>query len=481
MKNLANVEYMERAVVGAIVEKGGLIYECPLAPSDFDTPRYAHLYETLQEMGKQNKAIDALTVLQHLVSSGTDRKSASEMISGIFDESKLRTEDNFREYVKTIEDASTFRKVQTELSKGMVITSSNYKTEAKDIAERTLETLEKLADNQTMRSASQIVKSTMSRIKNKKKGELTGIATGFSDFDLLTDGWKPSELIVLGGRPGMGKTALAIKFAISAVRDQTKKPRVFIYSQEMDGEDLMMRILSAESGIDMARIQNLGFDGLYDWEQELLEQSAELVEEMGERLMVDDAPGATVSKVRANLRKSIREYPNTPHLIIIDYLHLMDAQVGEKNLRRDLEIGKISWGLKSITRMFKTPVIALSQLSRESEKGDNKKPENRHLRDSGSIEQDADKICFAYREEVYDEETEKKDRMEIILSKHRNGKVGTSEVKFFKETQRFEDIIRCPKCRSENVEIKVYNGKTPAEDKKQLECGSCQSKFKWVR
>ena len=264
----------------------------------------------------------------------------------------------------------------------------------------------------------------------RNKNPITGIATGFDDFDERTAGLQRSDLIIVAGRPSMGKTAFAINIAEHAVIKEELS--VAVFSMEMPGEQLAMRMMSSLGRVDQHKVRT---GKLQDEDWPRLTSAVTLLKD--KNLFIDDTPALTPAELRARCRRIAREYKLD--LIIVDYLQLMQIPGTSEN--RATEISEISRSLKAMAKELKVPVVALSQLNRSLEQRPNKRPVMSDLRESGAIEQDADVIVFIYRDEVYNEDTMDKGVAEIIISKQRNGPIGTVKLAFLGQYTRFEDYI----------------------------------------
>ncbi len=263
-----------------------------------------------------------------------------------------------------------------------------------------------------------------------KDNPITGIATGFDDFDNLTAGLQPADLIIVAGRPSMGKTAFAINIAEHAAIKEKKT--VAIFSMEMPGEQLAMRMMASLGRIDQ---QKLRTGKLHDDDWPRLTSTVAMMQDT--RMFIDDTPALSPAELRARCRRIAREHGLD--MIVVDYLQLM--QVAGSTENRATEISEISRTLKAMAKELSVPVIALSQLNRSLEQRPNKRPVMSDLRESGAIEQDADVIAFIYRDEVYNEESTDKGIAEIIIGKQRNGPIGTVRLAFLGQYTRFENYI----------------------------------------
>jgi replicative DNA helicase len=283
-------------------------------------------------------------------------------------------------------------------------------------------------------SVNELLKEVVERIDQlfNSDADITGLSTGFADLDEKTSGWQPSDLVIVAGRPSMGKTSFAMNMAEHAVLHQEKP--VLVFSMEMPASQLIMRMMSSLGKIDQTKLRagNLSED---DWPR--LSSAASRLKDRP--LFIDDTPGITPMELRNRIRQVTREH-GQPGMVLVDYLQLMSGSVATEN--RTNEISQISRELKNIAREFNCPVIALSQLSRNLENRPNKRPINSDLRESGAIEQDADVVVFIYRDEVYNEESPDKGVAEIIIGKQRNGPIGTCKLTFLGKYTRFENLAR---------------------------------------
>jgi replicative DNA helicase len=267
-----------------------------------------------------------------------------------------------------------------------------------------------------------------------KDGHITGASTGFTDFDEMTSGLQPSDLIIVAGRPSMGKTTYAMNIAEHvAIKEQLP---VAVFSMEMPGEQLAMRMISSLGRIDQHRVRT---GKLEDDEWPRMTSAINILAET--KLFIDDTPAMTPTEVRARCRRLAREHDGKLGLVVLDYLQLMQSPGAESRVN---EISDISRSLKALAKELNVPVIALSQLNRSLEQRPNKRPVMSDLRESGAIEQDADLIVFIYRDEVYNKETADKGTAEIIIAKQRNGPIGTVRLTFLGQYTRFENFISDP-------------------------------------
>ena len=267
--------------------------------------------------------------------------------------------------------------------------------------------------------------------KDKDKGALRGVPSGFRDLDTITSGFQNSDLIILAARPSMGKTSFALNLAEAAAIDE--KIPTGIFSLEMSKDQLVDRLLSSQAGVDSWKLRT---GNLTDEDFPKIGYAMGVLSEAP--IFIDDSAGGNIMEIRAKARRLQMEHGLG--LIIIDYLQLMEGRSKGGDANRVQEISEISRSLKGLARELNVPIIALSQLSRAVEHRDNKRPQLSDLRESGSIEQDADIVMFLYREEYYNPDTDKKGITEVLIKKHRNGPTGQLELFFNPAQMRFADL-----------------------------------------
>ncbi|EEM56656.1 MULTISPECIES: replicative DNA helicase [Bacillus cereus group] len=341
-------------------------------------------------------------------------------------------------YIDLIKDSAGKRKLH-KIGQMLAQESYNYEKDTEELISEAEQLLTDISNQQTkddrMRSALDIVTSTYENIEimANHKGDLTGIPTGYTELDRMLSGLNSSDLIIVAARPSVGKTAFGLNIAQN-VATIAREP-VAIFSLEMESEQLMKRMLCAEGNIDAQALRNGNLSGT-DW--------SKLMMAMGvisnAPLFIDDTPGISVEEIRRKCRKLKREHGLS--LILIDYLQLVTLLHSKNGENRQQEVSTISRLLKSLARELKVPVIALSQLSRGVEARQDKRPMMSDIRESGSIEQDADVIAFLYRDDYYNADTENKNTIEVILAKQRNGPVGVVELAFLKEYNKFVNLER---------------------------------------
>jgi replicative DNA helicase len=284
------------------------------------------------------------------------------------------------------------------------------------------------------RKADTVLKGALDRIDElfRAGGDITGISTGFSDLDRLTSGLQPSDLVIVAGRPSMGKTSFAMNMVEHAALNQEKP--ILVFSMEMPAEQLIMRLLASIGRIDQGKIRT-GKLEQSDWAK--LGTAGKKLSQVP--MFIDDTPALSPTELRSRARRVARENGGELGMIMVDYLQLM--QVHGASDGRTAEISEISRNLKAIAKEFDCPMVALSQLNRWLEQRQNKRPVNADLRESGAIEQDADVILFIYRDEVYNEEDpQNKGIAEIIIGKQRNGPIGKVRLSFIGNLTKFENL-----------------------------------------
>ena len=263
-------------------------------------------------------------------------------------------------------------------------------------------------------------------------GNITGLTTGFIDLDRMTSGLQSSDLVIVAGRPSMGKTSFAMNLVENAALASDRP--IMVFSMEMSAEQLVIRMLSSLGRIDQSRVRT-GKLEQDDWPK--LSSATEKLKDT--QIFIDDTPALTPTELRSRVRRLVREQGDLG-MIMVDYLQLM--RVAGSSEGRTAEISEISRSLKALAKEFKVPVVALSQLNRALEQRPNKRPVNSDLRESGAIEQDADVIMFIYRDEVYNEDSPDQGVAEIIIGKQRNGPIGTCRLSFQGQFTRFENLAR---------------------------------------
>jgi replicative DNA helicase len=425
----------EQAVIGALlIDPNAIAKVVDIIKADnFYKQAHKLIYSTVVNLFNNNEPIDVVTVSESLKSNDKLEQAGGRAYINDLALSVI-TSANIEYYAKIVADKAIMRDL---IKAGGEIATIAYEDsnpeKAVDKAEQLVFNIAQRKTPDNLTHVGEIVLDSYNLIEARynNRDELIGVPSGFYDLDSLTAGFQPSDLIIVAARPSMGKTAFCLNIA-QEVGIRKKKP-VAIFSLEMSREQLVQRMLCSEAEIDSNRLRT-GHMHAEDWAK-----LAKAMNDMGDcPIFIDDSPGLSISEMRAKCRRlCMRE--KELGLIIIDYLQLMEGSDNRKQDRVQ-EISGISRGLKGLARELKVPVIALSQLSRAVESRQNKRPMLSDLRESGSIEQDADIVMFIYREEYYEPENlEKKNKAEIIVAKHRNGPVGSVELLFQNNITKFKN------------------------------------------
>ncbi|ACV65012.1 replicative DNA helicase [Desulfofarcimen acetoxidans DSM 771] len=426
----------EQSVIGSVFLDKEAIYKVMriISPDDFYSESHKLIYEVILDLNDNSAAIDLLTVTESLRQRGhLDKIGGVTYIASL--PGMVPTSANVEYYAKIVEEKSLLR---TLISLASRIANMSY--EGSENAQRLMDEAERMIlELSSRRSASAFtpIKEILLKILeyidylSENKGAVTGVSTGFVDLDSICSGFQKGDLMILAARPSMGKTSLGLNVAQHAALH--RKIPVAFFSLEMSKEQLVQRMLCAEAMVDQhkLRIGNLKEE---DWEK-INNTAAKL---SGIPVFIDDTPAISIRELRAKARRLQAEHGLG--LVVIDYLQLMQA--GKKTDNRQQEIAEISRSLKSLAKEMKVPVLALAQLSRSVEQRQDKKPLLSDLRESGSLEQDADMVMFIYRDEYYNAESEKKGIAEIIVAKQRNGPTGIVELGFLKEYTRFVNLAK---------------------------------------
>lgn len=424
----------EKAVLGGIFLKPDVFSEVIeiITAHDFYIEIHRIIFETMQDLYGAGVLIDPVVIVEKLKA-----KDKFEQIGGeatlyeIIEE--VPTAANILRYAKIIKDNATLRRLGEVGTKIVEMTYEGYE-DVDTILDKAEGMIFKVAENKESKdiiSMKEVISKEFVRLEDilQNKGEVTGISSGFRNFDAFTSGFHPSDLVILAARPAMGKTAFALNLALNAA--MKGKKGVLIFSLEMSSSQLLQRLLAIEAGIGLQKIRN-GFLDDDDWGK--LGLASGKLE--GAEINIADLPNVNVLEIRAIARRL--KAMGKLDMILIDYLQLIKGSSG-KGENRQQEISDISRSLKGIARELDVPIIALSQLSRATEQRADRRPMLSDLRESGAIEQDADMVIFLYRDDYYNEESEEKGITEIIIGKQRNGPVGTAKLRFFHDITKFAD------------------------------------------
>lgn len=427
----------EASLLGAILIDADAIVKIAdvISFESFYDPRHARIYEAISQLYERHSPIDVLTLSDQLRNNGfLDSVGGAAYLTELTN--YVPTAAHVEQYADIVEQKALRRrliKASQEIT-GLGYDESKQLRELIEEAETRLFQVSQQHIKQNVVSLETILAESFDRLDelHKDKGKIRGIPTGYKDLDEILAGLQRSDLFILGARPSMGKTALMLNLAHN-VAVQAKEP-VLIYSLEMSKEQLVDRLLSMESGVDAWALRT---GNLTDSDFEKIGQAMGTLAQAP--IYIDDTPGITVSDMRTKARREAHMHPLG--LVIIDYLQLMSG--GSKygnDFNRVQEISEISRGLKGVARELNVPLIAASQLSRSVESRPDKIPGLADLRESGTIEQDADVVAFIYREDYYNPETDRRNITDILIKKHRNGPTGGVELYFDRERQRFRSV-----------------------------------------
>ena len=402
---------------------------------DFYRQEHRLIFRMMSKLVENTSPLDVITLSEAL--SKTNELEAVGGLSYLGELAKnTPSVSNIKAYADIVRERSILRQlisVANEIAGDAFDTGGRSSTEILDDAERKVfQIAEERPNTVGPKEVNPLLTKAIERIDELYHSDnaITGLSTGYSDMDTMTAGLQPSDLIIIAGRPSMGKTTFAMNIVEHAVI-QGDKP-VIVFSMEMPGESLIMRMLSSLGRIDQTKIRTGQLDD-DDWPR--LTSAVSLLKD--KKLFIDDTPSLSPTDVRSRARRIAREH-GQPALIMIDYLQLM--QVKERSENRVGEISEISRSLKALAKELHVPVVSLSQLNRSLEQRPNIRSVMSDLRESRSIEQDADVIAFIYRDEVYNEDSPDKGIAEIIIGKQRNGPIGTRRLAFIGKYTRFEDL-----------------------------------------
>ncbi len=426
-------EEAERSVLGSMLMDRDAIVEAEdiLVPEDFYQRQYGILFAAMVELYHEGKPVDLITLQNKLKGKDLPENLTSlDFFRDLVD--IVATSANIRDYARIVHEKASLRAL---IKATESIGNDCYlgKKSTQEIMEETESSIFNLLQNRNRlertEDIKQIVLNTLNQIEeaSRTKGRVTGIATGFTELDYKLTGLHPAELILVAARPAMGKTAFVLNVAQHAAFRENY--RVAIFSLEMSKENLVTRMMASETMVDSQEIRT---GELKDSDWEKLMEGAGIIG--NSKLYIDDS-SSTLAEIRSKCRRLCQR--EGVDLIIIDYLQLMSGSGGRRNESRQQEISEISRGLKVLARELNVPIIALSQLSRAVEARQDHRPMLSDLRESGAIEQDADVVMFLYRDEYYNEATEKKGIAEVIVAKQRNGATGTIELVWLGQYTKF--------------------------------------------
>ena len=430
----------ESSVLGGLLLDNGAWDRVADLLVDSDFYRYEHrqVYAAVAALINASRPADVITVYEHLQSLGK-----AEEVGGLGYLNSLAqfvpSASNIRRYAEIVRERSILRKL---VSASDEIATNAFNTQGRPVAQILDEAEQKIFQigeegsrmKQGFQAMPQLVVDLLDRVQEMadNPNDITGVPTGFYDFDRMTSGMQSGDLIVLAARPSMGKTALAINIAEHVALNEGLP--VAVFSMEMGAAQLAVRIVGSIGRIDQGHLRT---GKLTDEEWPRLTEAIEKLRQVS--LHIDETPGLTPSELRANARRLARQCGKLG-LIVVDYLQLMSGSSGDSSENRATELGEISRGLKMLAKELQCPVIALSQLNRSVEQRTDKRPMMSDLRESGAIEQDADVIMFIYRDDYYNKDSKEPGIAEVIIGKQRNGPTGTVKLAFLKPLTKFESL-----------------------------------------
>lgn len=427
----------EESVIGALLlsrDAIGNVSEQGLNAADFYRPAHQHIFDAIRSLYSAGSPVDTVTVADELRRGGfLDEVGGSEALHEL--QNSTPAISSASHYAKIVQDTAMLRKliyVAGDIAE-LAYSEPDDVAKALDEAEtRVFAVAEQLVTDST-RQLDELLSEAMDQLQATfDRGDvITGVPTGYTDLDDLLSGLQPSALYIVGARPAMGKTAFGLGIA-SHVAQYSHQP-VLVFSLEMSHAELTQRILASEARVDSMKIRT-GRIGESDWAK-----IGKAIGRLEVPLYLDDNPRVTVMEMRAKARRIKARYGGLA-LIVIDYIQLMSGGGNPEN--RQLEVSEISRNLKILARELQVPIVALSQLSRQLESRADKRPMLQDLRESGSLEQDADVVMFLYRDEVYNPESPDKGSAEVIVAKHRSGPIGTRRLVFLGQYTRFDNAAR---------------------------------------
>ena len=426
----------EQAILGSMLTDKDAVMSAMevLRDEDFYRDDNKAIFEAMLSLYSRSEPIDIITVKSELVSNGKFEQVGGLEYLAMLPE-KVPTTTNVEKYIKIVEEKSLLRNL-IKTANDIIAVGYDQTENIKNIINNTKKKIFNIIQKKKQKgynSIKDVLVGTFAELEKlyNQKGALSGIPTGFTDLDYKTSGLHNSDLIIVAARPAMGKSAFAINIATN-VAVQSNVP-VIIFNLEMSKEQVANRIICSEAMVDSNKIRTGKIED-EDWIK-LANASGKLAEAP---IYIDDTPGISIMEIRAKCRKMKLE--KNIGLVVIDYLQLVQAS-GKKNNSREQEISEISRSLKILAKELDVPVIALSQLSRAAEqRKDDHRPMLSDLRESGAIEQDADIVVFLYRDDYYNENSEKKNVAEIILAKHRGGSTGTVELAWLGNYTKFANL-----------------------------------------
>jgi replicative DNA helicase len=426
----------EASVLGGVMLENEAINRALeiLTPGDFYREAHRKIFRAMAELTDRSEPVDIITLSELLKTKGDIEAVGGSVYLASLTEA-TPTAANVAHYARIIREKSIMRQlitVATDIATRGFEQQGNV-DEFLDAAEKTIFEIAEKKITAGFFAVGDMIKDSLELIERlyERKEMITGVTTGFKDLDKLTCGLQPSDLVIIAGRPSMGKTALALNMATNAALNTGIG--VAVFSLEMAREQLVLRMMCSEARVDNSKVR-AGYLGERDFPR-LANAAGRLHDAL---IFIDDTPAISVLELRAKTRRLVRDKEKKIGLVIVDYIQLMRGRGDAQN--REQEVSEISRSLKALAKELRVPVVALSQLNRRVEDRGDRRPMMADLRESGAIEQDADVIAFIYRDEVYNTKSQDKGIAEIIVAKQRNGPIDTVRLAFLNEYTRFEDL-----------------------------------------
>ena len=434
MRSLPQSIEAEQSVIGAmLIDKSAIAQVLEkLKEDDFYRDGHRAIYKAIQEMFSKDIAVDLVTLLEYLKTTDMlDKAGGVTYISEL--SASVPTTANLGAYIRIVEEKSTLRRL-IKASTAIIEESYNGGSDVEkviDSAQKKMFDIAEKKDSKEYEALSNVLERGFLEIERlfNNKGEITGVGSGIRALDDKTSGFQKGDMVLIAARPSMGKTTFSLNIAENAALKEGKS--VVIFSLEMSKEQLAYKLLCSQASVDMLKLRTGNLEDA-DWER-IAMATGPLSKA---KIYIDDTAGMSIMEMRSKCRKIKMEHGID--MILIDYLQLMSGSSGSDN--RQQEVSEISRGIKALAKEMECPIIALSQLSRAPEQRADHRPMLSDLRESGSIEQDADVVMFLYRDEYYNKETEEKGIGECIIAKQRNGPVGTVKMAWIGAHSKFADI-----------------------------------------
>jgi len=429
----------EQALIGGVLLDNDKLHDvCALVQAgDFYHPGHRHMFASIEHLVEHKRPVDAVTLGTAMEQTGALQSSGgTEYLAKLVEDAPGIS--NILAYAHIVHDYAVLRLLLQRANEIADLALSPEGRKVDLLVDTAEQLIFSIAGERARSGGPEMISNLLARVTKqinelyKNKNTVTGLPTGFADLDELTSGLQPSDLVILAGRPSMGKTSLAMNIVEYAVMMDEPKP-VVVFSLEMSASSLVMRMLASLARINQ---RNVSTGQLQERDWPRLTSAISMLD--GRPLYIDDS-AQSVSEMRARARRVAREHGGQLGLVVVDYLQLVENSRRQDN--RNEEISEISRSLKGLAQELHCPLMALSQLNRSLEQRTNKRPQMSDLRESGAIEQDADLILFIYRDEVYNKDNpENKGKAEIIISKQRNGPIGDIHLTFMDHLTRFESM-----------------------------------------